>query len=356
MRKEVTKIIKFDEYSEWTGEGKSLVGFKLEKSADSRVGKISFEKLQGKDLRLYNLVNLVTSDFDILKEIQNYLNYNRQEIFHVDIEEGISGCRKATLHSNMSRIGLSTRRNRRCVLHVSMYDKVNLFDIHEMWIGDLIEILRSLDEDFDTKLAISLFSSKKFVRKIREYKYIKVVKPTKKLDLETLLDLYNKEINPGIVVEGGNTSYQYLFKGESYPLNRAGKLSMIRNKKTSTLNPEMYLVADPHPTRDNKTSLIIRLTRTRCFVIENINEIKEISLRNFDKIKSSQKIIKEYDLINTVKNGETILVDSWLLQDLKVEMHENQHEWVFRIFINDKHHRSLVFDLYNHNAKIVNFD
>ena len=259
LRKEVKKVVKFNEYSEWTGEGESIIGFKLERPDDAKVGKISFEKVQGKDLSLENFINLVVTDFDILREIEAYLEYERKEIFYVDIREGESGCRRATLHSNMSSIGLVTRRNRRCVLNVSMYNKVNLYDISEMWVGDLVEILRSFDEEFDYKLATTLFSSKDDVRKLREYKYIKVLKPAEKLSLNGLLELAKD-----------NKNFQYLFEGKCTTTPRG---DLCKKPDVENLKTECYLVKIPHDTMVDHT-LIIRLTRNNCFMIDQTKKIR----------------------------------------------------------------------------------
>lgn len=351
MRNEVTKIIRFDNaYSEWTGEGKSVIGFKLERFEDASVGKISFEKVQGKDLSLENFVNLIVTDFDILKEIESYLEYERKEIFHVDIHEGESGCRRAVLSSNMSHIGLVTRRNRRCNLHVSMYDKVNLYDINGMWIGDLIEILRYLDEEFDAKLATSIFSSKDDVRKYREYRFIKVLKPAKKLELNHLLSLAKKD----------EKNFQYLFEGPS-TLNRG---ALCKKPILGNLNSECYLVKMPHGTIVNYQVLIIKISRTKCFLVDQTKKITKISLRKFDRIKSQNEILEKIDFWDYVENAKKIEIDSCPgiypvvikfskdRKDVKVRIYNGTRS----IFDESKLKSTLNFDTYTKKVRIIDFD
>lgn len=349
MRNEITKIVKFNEYSEWTGEGKSVIGFKLERFEDASVGKISFEKVQGKDLSLENFVNLIVTDFDILKEIESYLEYERKEIFHVDIHEGESGCRRAVLSSNMSHIGLVTRRNRRCNLHVSMYDKVNLYDINGMWIGDLIEILRSLDEEFDCKLASSLFASRDDVRKLREYKYIKVLKPAEKLSLNGLLDLVQKD----------NKNFQYLFEG-SCTLTPRGDL--CKKPDVENLKTECYLVKIPHDTMVDH-ALIVRISRNNCFMIDQTKKVIEISLRKFDMIKSQNEILEKIDFWDYVKNSKNIEIDecaaiyptviefSMDRKDINIRVYSGTRS----IFDEQELKATLCFDTYTKKSHIVEF-
>lgn len=349
MRNEITKIVKFNEYSEWTGEGKSVIGFKLERFEDASVGKISFEKVQGKDLSLENFVNLIVTDFDILKEIESYLEYERKEIFHVDIHEGESGCRRAVLSSNMSHIGLVTRRNRRCNLHVSMYDKVNLYDINGMWIGDLIEILRSLDEEFDYKLASSLFASRDDVRKLREYKYIKVLKPAEKLSLNGLLDLVQKD----------NKNFQYLFEG-SCTLTPRGDL--CKKPDVENLKNECYLVKIPHDTMEDH-ALIVRISRNNCFMIDQTKKVIEISLRKFNRIKSQNEILEKIDFWDYVKNSKNIEIDecpviypavikfSMDRKDINIRVYSGTRS----IFDESELKSTLCFDTYTKKSHIIEF-
>lgn len=350
MRNEITKIVKFNEYSEWTGEGKSVIGFKLERFEDASVGKISFEKVQGKDLSLENFVNLIVTDFDILKEIESYLEYERKEIFHVDIHEGESGCRRAVLSSNMSHIGLVTRRNRRCNLHVSMYDKVNLYDINGMWIGDLIEILRSLDEEFDCKLASSLFASRDDVRKLREYKYIKVLKPAEKLSLNRLLDLLQKD----------NKNFQYLFEG---PCGLTPRGALCKKPVLGNLNSECYLVKMHHDTIVDYQALIIKISRTKCFIIDQTKKITEISFRRFNKIKSQNEILEKIDFWDYVKKSEIIEIDSCPgiypavikfsmdRKDINIRVYSGTRS----IFDESELKSTLCFDTYTKKSHIVEF-
>lgn len=296
---ETVKVIKvFDQYSDWSGKtSNSIVAFKLFEDPERPIGSIEFEQISGIDICLNSFEDIVVGDFDIMRNIITYMcDYKRRDPFFVDLYEGSSGCTRTTLYSNYSNIGVCTKKekNKRAELYCSMYEKPYLEGMGKIWIGDLVELLRTTDPDFEKKLFNSFNSSKKMIRAKRKasYKYIKPIKPNSQLTFESLVN-NNLEYVNNISQESkkfkvkdlyeNNIHMNLLFTGKSKIVDgqfgyKPEKCAFIESDE---FEPHLYKYTQP----DNFESggYILRLSKKKIFLFNPNKRLQRVSYKTFCK-------------------------------------------------------------------------
>lgn len=207
MREKINKIIKIQGTdSAWGNSTRDNTIISLEinkncrnKRTQDNVATISMDKIKGSDITINQFIDILFLDSDILKSAFEYIsNTERKESFFVDTYEGISGCRKYTLYtSGWTNTDVVRKDYKRCEIYISMFDKVDLGQIKNIWIGDLIEILIHEDPDFIKFLSILFFGSKNNLKKMRiqsGISYIKRIIPQKKISMDNIIDTFIDEI------------------------------------------------------------------------------------------------------------------------------------------------------------------
>ena len=217
MRKELVKVVRInDQESYWNSDAKdyTILSFKLERDdEDDKIGRISFEKLTGPDPYYRSIMDLFVYDSDLLNSVKEYvINFKRTNSFVVDVREGMSGCRKATLFTSRNKICMS-RDCKRATLRISCNDKIYPSYIKDMWIGDLVELFLKLEPEFLNDLKFYLVNSNKGLQRYNRknaMKYLKPIIPDIKVSLDDILDSKEIQENPEFKLFAGNgTKYLY---------------------------------------------------------------------------------------------------------------------------------------------------
>lgn len=216
MRNELIKVIRInDQESCWNSDAKdyTILSFKLERDECDNIGKVSFEKITGPDPYYRSIMNLFVYDSDLLNSVKEYvINFKRTNSFIVDVKEGISGCREATLFTSRNKMSMS-RNRKRATLRISCNDKIYPESINEIWIGDLVELFLKLEPEFLNDLKFYLVNSNKGLQRYnRKYdmKYLKPIIPDIKVSLDDILDSEEIKENPEFKLFGDNgTKYLY---------------------------------------------------------------------------------------------------------------------------------------------------
>ena len=189
MREKITKVIKVNQTSSswYSNTTSTTISMKINNENNDKlpVGNLSMDKISGPDLTIGQLSVILLNDFDILKNILNYLKraeypgFRRKENFFVEVKEGSSGCKDYSLYtSGYTNTDVCRKEHERCRLHISCFGKVDLSQIDNIWIGDLVQILLKEDKNwFLSELRTKLSSSKSSIKKIRRKLGIRYIKP-----------------------------------------------------------------------------------------------------------------------------------------------------------------------------------
>ena len=188
MREKITKVIKVNKTSSswYSNTTSTTISMKINNENNDKlpVGRLSMDKISGPDLTLGQLSVVLLNDFDMLKNVLNYLKraeypaYKRIENFFIEVQEDTSGCKDYILYSAGTNTNVCRKKHEICRLHISCFGKVDLSQIDNIWIGDLVQILLKEDKNwFLSELRTKLSSSKSSIKKIRRKLGIRYIKP-----------------------------------------------------------------------------------------------------------------------------------------------------------------------------------
>lgn len=240
MRENLTKVVRLEGQTSYWNDSKdyTILSFNLKRDEDDKIGRVSFEKLTGPDPYYRSLMDLFVYDRDLLNSVKEYVvNFKRTNSFIVDLKEGMSGCRKATLFTSRNKMSMS-RDCKRAYLRISCNDKISPENINEVWIGDLVELFLKLEPDFINDLKFYLVNCNRGLQRYNRKdstKYLKPIIPDRKISLEDILDSEEILENPEFKLFAGNGK-KYLYDGvlkEQYHLEKMIHLYEITNKDES---------------------------------------------------------------------------------------------------------------------------
>lgn len=315
MRQDLTKVVRLEGQTSYWNNSKdySIVSFNLKRDEDDNIGRVSFEKLTGPDPYYRSLIDLFVYDKDLLNSVKEYVvNFKRVNSFIVDVKEGMSGCRKATLFTSRNKMSMS-RDYKRATLRISCNDKISPESINEIWIGDLVELFLKLEPDFINDLKFYLVNCNRGLQRYNRkdhMKYVKPIIPDRKVSLDDILDSEEILENPEFKLFAGNGT-KYLYNDgvlkEQYHLEKMIHLYDITNKDDS----KEYYIKIGSKYYETKKGRLIKVSWDK----DKIKRAKKISLE--------ENTFVEYDSKRCLQikfNENTIDINLYIIDNYYPEM------------------------------------